>query len=562
MTGLRAPRMSWLLAPLACAVSVWTGCSAEPAEPGEPGADTAVESSEQAFKVVPELKLPRDVATLWEPALVQLSAGKTVSAADISAFDAKWMTTEQIGWFVQNARQNFLPDPVTGKYSTFYNARQVVSWGFWDRMTAMIQMYELTHEKRYFDHLLELSSIILHGRDDKRTDSPLLFDPLRGRVMPGWSEATIGNAWHHTPSVLMAGLYSYPMAAVARLVGEDSTLAAALTPEQQAQVREMVPAVLQTYEGFTTPVTGYDSEFVTQYNAQRGEYENYWRTPTTGTTWLSQTHCEYAATTGYQQWVARTGGTLTPTQIAKDKDDCIKEGKVAGYPIPHNQYHAFVPVLIELSRALDTEYYKGGLAGKQRQYAENMARQILPVFIARAQHYSQNHVRGDCFERGVKAAQCLVWNYKDFDGRPTPSGVSGPGISDTGHANLDMTYIRVLWQNQPRLDALLAASVYAPEFIDSNARDRTLFANTFLRRVSQGDHFAESLSGNAASPIDRRDYACDGWVHLAEFDNRVFDACAKPVLAQYTPTADYPDPQRHLSIANHAALLSVKRFRP
>jgi hypothetical protein len=541
--------MCWLLAPLACAALVWTGCRAERA------AETAVKSSEPGLAVERGTEI-----ALRNPDLVQLSAGKIVAADDIRAFDGKWMTAELDG-SVSNAEENFLPHPITGQYNTFYNARQVVAWGFWDRMTAMIQMYELTHEKRYFDHLLELSSIILHGRDDKRTDRALLFDPLRGRVMPAWSEATIGNAWHRTPSVLMAGLYSYPMAAVARLVGEDSVLASRLTPEQDAQVREMVPAALQTYEAFTAPIPGYDSEFVTQYNAQRAEHENYWRTPPTGTTWLSPTHCEHAATTGYQQWSARTGWTLTPTQIATDRSDCIKEGKVAGYPIPHNQSHAFLLVLIELSRALDTEYYKAGLSLKQRRYAENMARQILPVFIARGQHYSQNHVRGDCFESST-AAQCLVWNYKDFDGRPTPSGVSEPGISDTGHANLDMSYIRVLWQNQGRLDALLAASVYAPEFIDSNPRDRTLFANTFLRRVSRGDHRAERLNGAAASPVDRRDYACDGWVHLAEFDGRVFDACAKPVLASSRASPQSPELQPHLNIVNHAALLAAKRFRP
>jgi hypothetical protein len=468
--------------------------------------------------------------------------------------------TDQRTWYEQNAKDNFLPNPCTGTYSTEYNARQLVSWGFWDRMTAMIQMYELTHEKRYFDHLLELSSIILHGRDDKRTDRALLFDPLRGRVMPAWSEATVATAWHHTPSVLMAGLYSYPMAAVARLVGEDSVLASSLTPEQTAQVREMVPAVLETYDAFIAPVTGYDSEFVTQFNAQRNEYENYWRTPTTGSLWLSQAQAEYAATTGYQQWSARTGRTLATELIEDGKRDCIIEGRFAGYPIPHNQFHAFLLVLIELSRALDTEYYKAGLSLTQRHHAENMARQILPVFIARGQHYSQNHVRGECFVDDV--AQCLVWNFMDFDGLPTPSGVSGTHVSDTGHANLDMSYIRVLWQNQPRLDALLAASEYAPEFIDSNARDRTLFANTFLRRVSRGDHLAENLNGDAASPLDYRDPACSGWVHLAEFDSRVFDACARAVLAPSSASGRYPGPQPFLGIASHAALLSAKRFRP
>jgi hypothetical protein len=485
-------------------------------------------------------------------AVVQLSAGKTVSAYDTSQFDAMWMTGKAAA-DLKNARENFLKDPITCKYNTFYGARLVAAWIHSDRMTAMIQMYELTRDKQYFDHLLELASTILHGRDDRRTDSTLLVDAFRGRVMPAWGEETIDNAWNHTSSVLMTGLYSYPMAAVARLVGENPALAASLTPAQHTLVREMVPALLQTYEAFTTARPGYDSDFVTQYNAPRAEYENYWREPTQGTWLLTEWRCEHAATIGYQQWSARTGWTLTTEQITEGKKHCIKAGQMAGYPLPHNQFHAFMPMLIELSRALDTEYYKAGLGPTQRLNAESMARQTLPLVIARGQHYSQNRVFSDCYDSSTGQRECLVWNYKDHD---------GPDVSDTGHANLDMRYRRVLWQNQPRLDALLAASASPAEFIDSNTRDRTLFANTFLHRVSRGDHLAESLKGEAASPIDDRDDATDGWVHLAEFDGRVFEGCARPALALYSETKGAPGTHRHLGIATHAALLSAKRFRP
>src|SRR6185436_11701040 len=98
-------------------------------------------------------------------------------------------------------------------------------------------------------------------------------------------------AWHRSPSVLMTGLYEWPMAALARIVGEDPSLQQQFTDAERVEIRGMATAALQSYEAYIGPVAGYPPEFLTRFNSDRGEYENYWISSPTGTTLQSETAC-------------------------------------------------------------------------------------------------------------------------------------------------------------------------------------------------------------------------------------------------------------------------------
>jgi hypothetical protein len=227
----------------------------------------------------------------------------------------------------------------------------------------------------------------------------------------------------------------------------------------------------------------------------------------------------------------------------------VKAGNLGPREVPHNQYHAFVMMLIELSRALDTDFYRVALTPEQASYANQLSRHVLPRIIAGAQRYfrKRNHEQL-CFDDSVDPkTTCMVWQFKEWE--------NGTNLSDTGHANLDMRYIDVLFQHRSRLNSVLAASIYAPEEILLSDTDMTWLANTFVHRVSRGAHLAESLWGNAPNPIDRRDGDCDGWVTLAQFE----------ALGLYDPgffnDSIAPTLQPHLNPANHAALLAMKVYR-
>jgi hypothetical protein len=99
-----------------------------------------------------------------------------------------------------------------------------------------------------------------------------------------------------------------------------------------------------------------------------------------------------------------------------------------------------------------------------------------------------------------------------------------------------------------------------------SATDMSMLANTFLdvvvkeTRDANGlihTHLAEDLSGKSATPIDNRDYACDGWLNLAEFNSLVYNKCETVTLHQWDPSINttrgiyQPHPQRHCRRHHH-----------
>jgi hypothetical protein len=230
----------------------------------------------------------------------------------------------------------------------------------------------------------------------------------------------------------------------------------------------------------------------------------------------------------------------------------------------HNEYQAFVMALIELPRALDSDLYKRDLTPSERDYAERVARSDLPTIVARAQHFFRN--------RWVLASappsdaiKMWLWYYEDD---PNPPDWLNHEIynNDIGHAELNMKYIGLLWRNKARLDAFAASSIHGADQIELSLLDMQRLTNTFIYRVNNnGTHLTENLAGWIPTPIDRRDSACEGFLHLTEFHPLVYTVCETVTLNLYDPSFNFPDGfpavQPHLGVGNHAALLAAKRFR-
>jgi hypothetical protein len=469
---------------------------------------------------------------VWNPDRVALTPGTTRTRFDISVFDAKWMNAYERRRWVDGLRATFAIE------NPGYAPDEIAAWGAGERMAAMVRMYDLTKQRRYLDHLRALSKIVLAGRDDRRPDAAFLFDSLRdGQVMPAWGVQRVSYGLYHHSVLVIAGVYAYPMAAFARIVAEDATLHATYG----ADARSITSALLKTFKAFLP-------ELRTQTGSGR-ERENYWFHPP-GYTKLFGWRCQWA----YEQ-AKRLYGLRDEDALA-ERTACNNNRAAANKPQAHNEYQAFLMAQMELSRALDTEFYKANLSSTRRAYVESVARSQIPTIVARAQHYFRN--KGG-FTLGVHPAtgrQFWLWLYAEGAGQEFED-------NDTGHTALNMRFLELLWRDRARLNNLLTTSVYGPDRIELNHTDMDRFANTFLVRVSKDGHLTENLAGQPSTPVDRRDGSCEGWVSLARFKSLVYSRCEAVTLNPFNTAFDHPDRtypavQPHLTVGNHAALLAAK----
>jgi hypothetical protein len=127
------------------------------------------------------------------------------------------------------------------------------AWYIGRRAMALVHMYDLLapidtcRAGFYLERLRRLASALLDSRDDKRTTPPYQpIDGLRNQVMAAWGGRPTSSAmW--TTSAVIAGLYTYPMAAFARRVATNPN--AFGTTYQQDAIR-FTTAVMQTYISF------------------------------------------------------------------------------------------------------------------------------------------------------------------------------------------------------------------------------------------------------------------------------------------------------------------------
>jgi hypothetical protein len=227
---------------------------------------------------------------------------------------------------------------------------------------------------------------------------------------------------------------------------------------------------------------------------------------------------------------------------------CDTAGDYAGKPLSHNHSLAVLMGLIELWRVLDSGFYRNSPA---RVSGAEFTHGLIPIIVARGQHYFFDSLQL------IDAAQGQHYRWLYGDGVPDPGD---PDWEDTGHANLDMFYLNVLWQSLPRLNAEVPPG--EPIMLDNAIRQR--FANTFVQQIARpqeidlGGNLRGNVNGDKphdSAPDDIFNHTWDGWVHLADANPTVFRMCLDVGLR--TDAKGYFQP--YLTIGNHAALLVNKR---
>jgi PASTA domain-containing protein len=495
------------------------------------GAQDCVDGVERPCLINCQAGIQRCALGRWSPCLrdpqapppppgVTISEGPQVTASDLAQFDARW-TPEHEG-FVRRTRDQIL-------------ARcDFCGWELAERMHALARIYDLTHDERYLVQLRELIGPALEFRDDKSQGGttsegqvipPPPADQFRGRVMPAWGGQSVNYANLHRVDEVISSLYGYALAAYARIVFEHPPLWARHGPDA---VR-FANAVIETVWAFL-PQLG-DRTTPAGVEARLESLQIYATRPT-----LAECY------TAYQAELDRVGGDAAGRSRAEQMHkNCTDLHIGAGTPLAHNENLAFAMMLIELSRALDSSYYRNSA---DRSPDAESTRTLLPVLVARQHRYFFNRLRPVDGPNGGR----YEWNYSD----DLPPGLS-PWLEDTSHGTLDMRYVELVSRDLARLNA--AAAPFG-ESISLGPAQLRRFANTFLQKIAQGDHLALDITGASAAPGYGADGACHGWAGLAAADPEVHRACARVTFRVDGCR------QPVLGIGNHAALLATKRFAP
>ncbi|MDD1621872.1 MAG: hypothetical protein LUQ11_10370 [Methylococcaceae bacterium] len=464
-----------------------------------------------------------EVKTLFP---VTLSEGKKVRPWDIQQFDDRWMYPPLLdlsGW--EGAlKKHSLP----------------VAWELSERMRAMVRMYEITHERRYLDHLRDITEMVLQYRDDRHPTELHLdeFLPRLRTPMPAWGTSSPGNAWHWRTSPVIAALYSYPIAALARIVVEDPNLQA----EYGESALRYTKAVMETFEAY------YPDWFARQAGDSR---QRFMTSPETRTL-LTQEKCDRA----YQEALdMKPEPWDAPDRLKTFHQQCKDGATYKPGPEPFNVSHEFMMMAIELFRAIDSNFYQ---RSSTDQWVADADRRLILALVTGHQRFFADALGTTHF---LSASQDppvnpnlplpthlgpprFVWNYMVDSFRPH--------IEDPSHGALSMSYIGLLRDNQSRLDAKSAP----PNAIPLTSEDLDKFANTFLYNVAPGPHFRHDVSGRIKDrPADRYDDRCEGWLQLARANPRVYSRCEAITLCVVD------DFQPKLNIGNHSELLWTKRFR-
>lgn len=478
-----------------------------------------------------------DDIPLGDP-LVTVSFGPTVTPADIASFNAKWMRRDDRNAFLGDRAAIAAGVVGDNLHGYLYKQRPgAMAWDVGPRAEAMVRMFELTGDMRYLDHLRELAETALMYRDDKHL-GPVPGDGLLARRrplrlpmdhfyrqagMPAWGERGLVTAgFHHIQEISSA--YAYGPAAFARIVAENPNLQG---PYGECAVRyanetiKTVQAFLFTQVEYR-PAGGFIEATLISPAAFRVDALR----PTTA-------QCN----TAFQDAVA--DGERTDLRW---RDHCHRLRYSAGIDLPHNINQLFLMVPIELWRVLDSPWYRNRPDASPEA---GQLRTLLPLLVSRFHRYFLKRLK----TIGSGATARYVWNYND--------GLAGSGIDtrteDVSHGAVDMRGIEMLRASLPRLDQ---AARPAGEPIILKENHLRLFANTFLQKIATGTNLAEDVNGRAASPADRRNITCDGWVNLAVVDARVYGKCREIMLRAIDGE------QRYLSILGHAALLTNKRWLP
>jgi hypothetical protein len=470
------------------------------------------------------------VTVQGDPGLITVSDGREITADDRAKFNGQWM-------------QPFQQTKAEVQAESWLIKRfDAGAWETSERMAALARMYDLTRDRPiderlpYVHQLSKLVKFAFDNRDDQHDGfddpdtkgvfdfPPSPLDEIRGLPgLPAWGGKSPNSGGLHRVDEVVSSLYAYSLAAFARIVAEDPALHTAYGDV----AIDYANAALQTVWLFM-PQIRYSSagDFVEAWLTLPLEYQ---LRPT-------ESNCVDA----YNEAVA--GEPSKESRWREMLGNCRNLHIGAGTPVAHNINLAFAMVLIELSRVLDSPFYR-----QSTHVSPDAApsRALFPLLVSRQQRYFVNRLRPwpswDC-------RYCWWWNFSDD--LPPPIKYHA---EDTSHGALDMRYLDLLRRDFDRLNPL-PASVGEPIPLDDTLLWR--FANTFLHKIAVGTHFKDNVVSDTADPVDSRNGNCDGWMSLAVADVNVYHRCHEMSLRIVNGEQPY------LNIGNHSALLMNKRFLP
>ena len=364
-----------------------------------------------------------------------VSDGTLITAADLSNFDVVWMRDQE--------RTQFLNDSA-GALAWRY---LVAAWGINERMSALERMYELTHDWRYLSDVRDLINVaLLPYRDDRYPGSPgpgcfkcdaHPTDEVRGANLPAWGGATVDGGDFNRVDENVSNLYAYPIARFARIVLEDPGLRATYGAEAVADAN----AVMQTAWVFM-PQIGYSNvgNFTEAYFASFNIRNKF-----SAQDWSNACQAAYQAEYNFES----NGSTLSDEatrRLQGMRNNCNNAYLGGGFPMAHNEQKLFMMVLIELQRALDTDFYRHS---PQSANAAEPTRVLIPLVVSRHQRYFVDRLQTRTDD---SYGPRYYWHYMD----DVPAGIN-THTEDTSHGQVDMQYLDVLRRNYDRLNALASA---------------------------------------------------------------------------------------------------------
>ena len=431
-----------------------------------------------------------------------------------------WTEAMNVAHEADTIRTGF--DPM--KTPDFWNQRQ--------RTSGLVQMYDLmapidpVRAGVYLERLRAVASAFLDERDDNRhltydqvsnvglTPSGQPWDYFRQQVMPAWGALTEDRDGNWNTDVSTSAIFVYAMAAFARRVADNPALQGVVGGEGRTYAEEAIrftTAAIETYEGFRP-------ELYLDANDPEATFN------------LPLSY----------KWLVCTNGDDA------HNSSCQVYRDTAGQALAWNENLSMMKMLAELSLASDSALYRSSGAANPRQLA--LATTEAPVVVAKSVQFFVDNLQTVWVDGGSDGIVATYqWNHQ----KPTAR------IQDTGHANFELASLGAIYEDKPRLDALIARNGQS-QTIPITLLGLSFFANTLLHRIIQVDSSGTNIlfldtrvdGGRDHSLDDNANSQCAGFIPLTHANYWVWKRCRD---------ATFVEPS-YVGVESHAALLRYRQY--
>jgi hypothetical protein len=408
-----------------------------------------------------------------------------------------------------NDKATILADAKTffSSYFADSDANEIIQWNtYFDNVggglfwymgafpAALIQVYDLVlpvdldQAGTYLSRLGAIAFALLENRDDNRNNP---MDPFRGRVMPAWGGVAHDRDDQWNTDVVTSGLFVYAMAAFARRVVDRPHL----YPHLHAQAIAHITASIETHQAF-----------------RQGELHLVDGDP----------FAWFALPLSYSTLTCSNGAHNCPGYRAG-----------AGKAISYNENLGMMQALAELALAANSNVYRASADATPERLA--LATEEAPLVVARNVAWRVSNLRPKSL---TDLTPYYEWDYSEHG-----------EVEDIHHANFELGCLAVIFEDQIRLNALLAAAGRA-ERIPLDRSMFVRFANTFLRKVwDPSNDLSSTIDGQKVNSAN--DSYCAGWIPLAQFDPWVWTRARDTTFNKNAPA---------LFVDSHGALLRYRAF--